>query len=430
MKTCAIVDGVSSGSLLAAEFSRRGFRVINVRSHEYASLVAHSFHREDYVFDIPAMALEHQARILRDHGVRFIIAGAECGVERADLLNARLGRPGNDANSWADRRHKYEMVEAVRRAGLPAPRQIKTADVREALAFAAGLSHHRVILKPQRSSGSHLVFAADTATRIRDAFAQILSRTTMFGEHNSEVCVQEFIEGREYIIDTVSRDGAVVVTDMWEYHFADRNGVPFLYDRTELLASDHPHGGELEDYAMRVVDALGIRWGPAHCEVMLTDAGPKVIEVGARLAGAAIPRYAHAAGEMSQAAVTADAYTDSAAFAAARSYRPPHDQTCYVVQLTSPTNGVFFGHSRLSEIERLPSFFAADLWLEDGDPVCRTVDLVTSPGHIALIHPDPNVLVEDYAAIRRWEMSGVYGTVDDRSPTADLSLTALEHNRS
>src|SRR5262249_20840374 len=146
--------------------------------------------------------------ILDGHGVRFIIAGAECGVERADLLNELLGLPGNDANSWRDRRHKYEMVEAIRRAGLRAPQQIKTADVDEALAFAAGLPKYRTILKAQRSSGSNLVFAARTARQIRDAFTQILSRTTMFGERNSEVCVQEFIEGREYIVDTVSRDGA------------------------------------------------------------------------------------------------------------------------------------------------------------------------------------------------------------------------------
>src|SRR5262249_49724637 len=156
---------------------------------------------------------------------------------------------------------------------------------------------------------------------------------TMFGERNNEVCVQEFIEGREYVIDTVSRDGAVVVTDMWAYHFADRNGVPFLYDRTELLSPDDPHAGELEDYTRRVLDALAIRWGRAHCEVMLTRAGPTIIEVGARLAGAAIPRYAHAAGKISQVSLTADAYTDSAAFAAARSYRPAHDKTCYMVSM-------------------------------------------------------------------------------------------------
>jgi hypothetical protein len=416
MKTCAIVDGVSSGSLLAAECSRRGFGVIHVHSHEYTPVVLHSFRRGDYLFDIPAMDPELQARILRNRGVCFIVAGAECGVERADLLNERLGLPGNDVNSWADRRHKYEMVEAIRRAGLRAPRQIKTADVSEALAFAAGLPEHRVILKPQRSSGSNLVFVASAAPRIRDAFTQILSRTTMFGERNSEVCVQEFIEGREYIIDTVSRNGTAMVTDMWEYHFADRNGVPFLYDRTELLPPDHPHAGELEDYTIRVLDALGIRWGPAHCEVMLTHTGPTIIEVGARLAGVAIPRYAHAAGKMSQVCVTVDAYADSAAFAAACSYRPAQDQTCYVVSLISPTNGVFFGHSRLSDIEQLRSFFAADLWQDDGDPVCRTVDAVTCPGIIALIHTDPKVLMGDYAAVRRWETSGVYGDVADRAP--------------
>jgi carbamoylphosphate synthase large subunit len=421
MKTCAIVDGVTSGSLLAPECSRRGFGVIHVRSQDYtAPVVLNSFHREDYFVDIPAMAAELQAQILRDHGVRFIIAGSEGAPERADLLNEMLGLPGNDVNSWVIRRHKYEMVDAIRRAGLPAPRQIKTAEVGEALAFAAGLPKHRVILKPQRSAGSDLVFAASTATQIRHAFTQIFSRTTVFGERNSEVCVQEFIEGDEYIVDTVSRDGAVVVTDMWKYHFADRNGVPFLYDRVELLPADHPHAGELEDYAKRVVEALGIRWGPAHCEVMMTDAGPTVIEVGARLVGV-IPRYAHAAGDMSPVSVTVDAYTDSAAFAAAGSCRPAHDRTCYVVFLISPTNGVFFGHSRLSEIEQLGSFFAADLWLQDGDPVYPTVDLATAPGIIALIHTSPNVLMEDYATVRRWETSGVYGAGDDRAPHAGLA---------
>lgn len=413
MKTCAIVDGVSSGSLLAAECRRRGFRVINVQSHEYTSVVLHSFHRTDFFLNIPAMAVDLQARILRDHGVRFIIAGAECAVERADLLNEMLGLPGNDASSWVIRRHKYEMVEAIRRAGLRAPRQIKTRDVSEALAFAAGLPKRRVVLKPQRSSGSNLVFAADSSAQMRDAFSQILSRNTMFGERNDEVCVQEFMKGREYVVDTVSRDGAVVVTDMWKYHFADRNGVPFVYDRTELLRSNHCRAGELADYATRVVGALGIRWGPAHCEVMLTDAGPTVVEVGARLAGVALPRYAHAAGEMSQVVVTADAYTDSAAFAAACSYRRAHDKTCYLVSLISPINGVFFGNSRLSDIEQLCSFFAADLWLHDGDPVYPTVDALTCPGHIALIHTDPQVLLQDYAAIRRWESSGVYGAADD-----------------
>jgi hypothetical protein len=61
------------------------------------------------------------------------------------------------------------------------------------------------------------------------------------------------------------------------------------------------------DYTTRVVNALGIRWDPAHCEVMLTQDGPTVIEVGARLAGAAFPRYAHAARDMSPVLVTTDA---------------------------------------------------------------------------------------------------------------------------
>ena len=48
-----------------------------------------------------------------------------------------------------------------------------------------------------------------------------------------------------------------------------------------------PYTGELQEalrsYAFEVLDALAIRFGPAHCELMWVDGTPVLVEVGARL---------------------------------------------------------------------------------------------------------------------------------------------------
>ena len=51
---------------------------------------------------------------------------------------------------------------------------------------------------------------------------------------SNAVLVQEWIEGVEYAVDTVSRDGEHKVTAMWKYDKRPVNGGPFVYFCTEL----------------------------------------------------------------------------------------------------------------------------------------------------------------------------------------------------
>ena len=48
---------------------------------------------------------------------------------------------------------------------------------------------------------------------------------------NDGVLVQEFLEGKEYVCDTVSRDGASKCVAIWEYHKEAVNGhsAPIVY---------------------------------------------------------------------------------------------------------------------------------------------------------------------------------------------------------
>jgi biotin carboxylase len=50
------------------------------------------------------------------------------------------------------------------------------------------------------------------------------------------------------------------------------------YDTEEL--------GELIEYGLGALDAVGLRQWAAHTEIMMTPDGPRLLEVNARLAGA------------------------------------------------------------------------------------------------------------------------------------------------
>jgi biotin carboxylase len=48
--------------------------------------------------------------------------------------------------------------------------------------------------------------------------------------------------------------------------------------------------GELAQLVFAALDAVGFDWGATHTELMLTDDGPRLVEINARLVGAKLPR--------------------------------------------------------------------------------------------------------------------------------------------
>jgi biotin carboxylase len=53
---------------------------------------------------------------------------------------------------------------------------------------------------------------------------------------------------------------------------------------------DPPDADAIGAAAVQALRALGLGWGPAHVELRLTSAGPRIVEVNPRLAGGMIPR--------------------------------------------------------------------------------------------------------------------------------------------
>ena len=142
-----------------------------------------------------------------------------------------------------------------------------------------------VVVKPIQSAGSDDVFKCCSEEEVRAAFEAIDQTVNGLGVVNEGALVQEFLDGPEFVVDSVSRDGVHKVTAIWEYDKRAVNGANFVYFGMHLVAGAGAVADALIVYSDAVLDALGIVNGPGHMEVKMTSTGPCLVEVGSRCHG-------------------------------------------------------------------------------------------------------------------------------------------------
>jgi len=189
-----------------------------------------------------------------------------------------------------------------------------------------------VVVKPVDSSGSDGVRVCRCDQDIEQAVASVLNVVNAEGSMNTMVVVEELLQGVEFVVNTVSLNGHHCITDVWTGPpKCQPDGVGVIFDRQDLAAPNQ----DLVEYSFAVLDALHLRHGAAHLEIMVTERGPVLIECNARASGD-LPRCRASLGR-DQLEVLAMSLADPAAF--------------FVVAAGAPSvhhaNGRYFSPKRL-----------------------------------------------------------------------------------
>ncbi|MEU5910869.1 GNAT family N-acetyltransferase [Micromonospora sp. NPDC047527] len=407
-----IVDPFSTGALLAPAFNRQGWRCVAVLTGTINERYAAGLRRDDFLTVLTVrgespQALSTTAELLAPMRPTEVIAGSEWGVNVADDLAELLGLPGNVHSADRPRREKPAMMSAVARAGLRVPLGARVRSVEELDDWLAASQVLPVVVKPAASAGSEGVYFCADAARAQTATAKLLGATNAMGQLNDSLLVQEQLVGQQYFVNSVSLDGRHHIHEIWRDDRFFVDGRP-VYDRQVLLEGT----GEIEDvlrpFVEGVLDALGVRTGPAHTELLVDDRGPVLIESGARLEGGVTPAGPAQATGMSQLSLTVERYTAPDRFARRIGAGYRRQRALMVVCLVAPYDGMV-AEGAAQRLTEIPSIFCGSaLDLVPGTPVHRTVDLFTSPGHLYLIADDPGRLKEDYQRIRALEQDGLY----------------------
>jgi len=445
-KAIVVVDPLSTGLLLAKLLSDRGYAVICVMSRKFdkdmLEFVPHNIGKVEFertfVYDGDLNALVKKLRAIQAVTIDGFMVGCECGVALHDHLTERWGTvPSNGTKGTAARRNKYLMGEAVRDAGVRAAKQEEVAEegFEGVKRFIDGVKNPRtgefsIVLKPVSSAGSEGVSFAHNVQEAKEAYDHIFGEKNVFGEDNTSVLCQEFLQGTEYVVDCVSVNGVHKCVAIWEYDKRPCNGAQFVYFGMRLYESETGEREEaLVQYMFKVLDALNVRHGPSHGEVMWTATGPCLIEVGSRPHGGdgTFVEMTREPIGYNQLSVMIDAHVNEKLFEKFPTRPGKLNAHCMEVCMVARQDGLLLGFPRMREIELLPSYRMSEIKVAIGGQITRTVDFLTSPGAILLCHRDKEVMEADCRKIEELELDGLYEIRRLRhlSSHSDASILAL-----
>ncbi|MFE8944773.1 ATP-grasp domain-containing protein [Streptomyces sp. NPDC007856] len=401
-----VVDGYSIGKFLPAAFQRLGADVVHLQSTPEFLASVPPPDLEPYVANVVHSTgdWDRTAKELAAYAPVGVLPGQETGVPPADAVAERLGLPGNPAATSAVRRDKYRMIEALRASGLRCARQLKSADAAEIVAWAQREAGYPVVVKPLSSASTDGVSICRSAEEIRRAVAAVLGTYDIFERRNTEVLAQSFLLGPEYIVDVVrGPGGGRHVCGVWRYEKTE-TGTKRIYDKDILLDPDSPEVPVLVDYADRVLDALDIRFGAAHAEVVLTPEGPALVEVGARLNGDMVPAVHDTCMDGNQADLLALACVRPEEFqrryAGRTMYRKRREALVVHGQTTRKGIVEEIDEEVLARIAALRTVRLAVPRLRPGDRMRPTTDLLSSPLRVFLVGDRHEDLLADHRRIQ------------------------------
>ncbi len=204
-------------------------------------------------------------------------------------LAAALHLPFHSPAATAVLTGKAAQRRRLNEAGLDAVRYRLVGDLRD-LPSATAEVGLPVVVKPDIGQSSRDTYRCDTPADAA-VLAEVLAATAAPG---SRWVVEQLVVGRQalpgldWLGDCCSVETALVGGEAWHYMITDKlPRTPPFRETGDMVPSVLPPADRdaVLDVAARAVDALGVRHGVVHTEIMLTARGPVVIEVNGRLAG-------------------------------------------------------------------------------------------------------------------------------------------------
>jgi biotin carboxylase len=261
---------------------KRGLRAATADAELVRELI-----EEEYQLDAAADSFYHRHRDLRPAAV---VPISEYAVPFAARLAERYRVVGAGYGAALLLRHKHLLRAVTAAAGIPNPRSVEVAGPADVAAFMAEVAGP-VVLKPANRQ-------AAVGTKILHDPAEVEAAWVECTDQDEGVYVpdrpmplrmlaERFLVGDEFSVEMMVSGGRPVF------------GAPtrkFLFEGPRPVEQGHVHPADVEPAlaerlvadTARVLDAVGMDTGFVHCEWIVEDGVPHLVECAGRMAGDAI----------------------------------------------------------------------------------------------------------------------------------------------
>lgn len=210
-----------------------------------------------------------------------ITVASDMPVRSIAAVSEELGVIGITKDTAYKATNKAAMRRCLKEKGVPIP-EFYSVDTFDDYYAAIKNFSGKFIVKPADNAGSRgvtLIEDKSDAKRIEQSFSYSKEASRC-----GTVMVEEYMEGPELSVEILSYQGVchvIQITDKLT------TGSPHFVEMGHNEPSILPQltKNTIEKVAKNAVEAVGIKNGPSHTEVIVTKSGPKIVELGARLGG-------------------------------------------------------------------------------------------------------------------------------------------------
>ena len=177
---------------------------------------------------------------------------------------------------------KSVMREALKHAGVPIPVFYRVENMDE---YIRAVRHMPAsfMVKPADNSGSRGIYKVEDQqdAELAYEYAKRFSR-------NGVLVVEECMVGPEVSVETIAYAGQVHVVQITD---KITTGAPHFVEMGHTQPTRLNCAEAIKSVAIAANKAVGIENGPSHTEIIVTEEGPKIVELGARLGGDCITTH-------------------------------------------------------------------------------------------------------------------------------------------
>ena len=195
-----------------------------------------------------------------------------------------LGLNGISFETAVKATDKGEMIKAFEEHGVEHPWYFVAKDP-DSFEQIFDKVTYPCIMKPTDNAGSRGVVKCNSAEELREAYSYSSGES-----RGGAVIVEEYLQGPEFSIEVMVTDGVPHVLQITD---KCTTGAPHFVEmgHSQPTRQSNENSEKIRDLACRAVQAVGITTGPAHVEMILTDRGPRMVELGARMGGDCITTH-------------------------------------------------------------------------------------------------------------------------------------------
>ncbi len=208
-------------------------------------------------------------------------ATIEAHIMAAAVVREATGIPGTSTRTAFLCRDKPAMKEVLREAGIPCAMSTRATSPADAREFAASVGYP-LIIKPPDGAGAAGTYRVDSDGELEDVI-----RASGLAD-GVPVAIEEFIEGHEGYIDTVTVNGEVQLEFITHYYPNVLEAMRERWISPQMVSTNRinePGYTEVREMTRKVIDIFDIGTSATHMEWFFGPKGLKFSEIGCRPPG-------------------------------------------------------------------------------------------------------------------------------------------------